>query len=280
MTDVRDVGDGYPIRYESRDPDTSALTDATVALTLTSPAGSTSTPVPVHSGTGLYDYTIPLTASGVYVWQWDVSGTVVDRAYGSVLAADPAPAPYASLADVKEFLKITDTREDAELLKRLPAATRRVNRDCGRTFWLSAIASTRTYRATHPELLAVDDIATTEGLVIESGRGTGWTSLDLDGLDYLPENAIEKYEPIEMIRRTGGVWPIYGTTRVRVTARWGWLAVPEDIVLATCIQAGRLFRRKNAVEGVIGNSEFGPVRVSKYDADYDQLIHPYVRPRP
>lgn len=279
MTDVRDVGDGYPIRYEARDPDTSALTDATVALTLTSAAGTT-TPAPVHTGTGLYDYTIPLSTTGVWYWRWDVSGAVVDVAYGTVLAADPAPAPYASLADVKEFLKITDTRDDAEIQKRLPAATRRVNKDCGRTFWTTSGVSARTYRATHPELLLVDDIATTDGLVVELGRGASWTTISTDDLDFLPENAVAKLEAIEILQRAVGVWPIYGSTRVRVTAQWGWLAVPEDIVTATCIQAGRLFRRKNAVEGVLGNSEFGPVRVSKYDADYDQLIHPYVRPRP
>jgi hypothetical protein len=139
--------------------------------------------------------------------------------------------------------------------------------------------SARTYRATHPELLLVDDIATTDGLVVELGRGASWTTISTDDLDFLPENAVAKLEAIEILQRAVGVWPIYGSTRVRVTAQWGWLAVPEDIVTATCIQAGRLFRRKNAVEGVLGNSEFGPVRVSKYDADYDQLIHPYVRPR-
>jgi len=51
-------------------------------------------------------------------------------------------------------------------------------------------------------------------------------------------------------------------------------------VTATLIAAARLFSRKDAVNGIIGNSEYGPVRVSRYDADYDQLIHPYVRPRP
>jgi hypothetical protein len=85
VTDVRDVGDGYPIRYEARNTDTGALTDATVALTLTSAAGVT-TPSPTHTGTGLYDYTIPLSTSGPWYWRWDVSGAVVDIAYGSVLA--------------------------------------------------------------------------------------------------------------------------------------------------------------------------------------------------
>jgi hypothetical protein len=279
VTDTRDVGDGYPIRYEARNPDTYALTDATVALTLTTPSGTT-TPTPVHTSTGIYDYTIPLTTSGIVFWQWDVSGTVVDRAYGSVLAADPAPPTYASLADVKEFLKITDTRDDAELLKRLPAATRRVERDCGRRFWTVNGTTTRTYRARHPELLMVDDIATATGLVVQVGRGTTWTTVSLNDVDLLPENAEADLRAIEVLRRAVGVWPVYGPTLVRVTAQPGWLAIPEDIVTATCIQTARLFRRKDAIEGIIGNSDYGPIRLNKYDADYDQLIHPYVRVRP
>jgi hypothetical protein len=280
MTDTRDVGDGYPIRYEARDPDTYALTDATVALTITDPAGATTTPTPVHTGTGLYDYTISLSTAGTWFWRWDVSGTIADRAYGSVLSADPAPPTYASLQDVKDFLKITDTNDDAELMRRLVSGTRRVNGDCGRRFWTGTALESRTYRASHPELLIVSDIASTEDMVVEVGRGSSWTTISLDDIDFLPENAETDLRAIEVLQRVVGVWPVYGSSRVRVTARPGWPGVPEDIVMANCIQAARLFRRKDAIEGVLGNSDFGPIRVAKYDADYDNLIHPYVRPRP
>jgi hypothetical protein len=279
MTDTRDVGDGYPIGYEARDVDTGALVDATVALTITAPDGTTTTPPVTHAGTGIYQYTIPGTAAGVWFWRWDVSGTVADRAYGSVLFQDPAPVSYASLQDVKDFLKIKDTRDDAEISRVLPAATLRVNKDTGRPrgFWPAAAVSTRTYRATHPTLLMVDDIATVDGLLVDMGRGTSWTAVDLDGLDYLPENAAADTRAIEVLRRTDGSWPVWGNHRVRVTARFGWLTVPADIVTATCIQAGRLFNRKDSVNGVVGNSDYGPVRITRYDADYDLLIGPYVK---
>lgn len=279
MTDVRDMGDGYPIRYEARDVDTSALVDATVALTVSSASGIT-TPSPTHTGTGLYDYTIPLSTSGTWFWRWDVSGAVTDKAYGSVLASDPAPAPYASLQDLKDFLKITDTADDGEMLTRLAAGRKRVDKDCGRSFQPVDGLTTRTYRARHPELLPVDDIATTDGMVVEIGRGTTWTALSLDDLDFLPENAEADGIAIEVLQRVIGCWPVFGATRVRVTARPNWLAVPEDIVTANVIAAARLFRRKDSPEGVLGNSDFGPIRVSKYDADYDQLIHPYVKVKP
>jgi len=283
MTDVRDVGDGYPIRYEARDPDTSALTDATVALTITDPSGVTTTPAVTHTGTGLYDYTIPLTAAGTWFWRWDASGTIADRAYGSVLASVPAPQTYASLQDVKDFLKITDTRDDAELMRRLVAGTRRIELDTGRRFWTYPEVTTRTYRATHPTLLMVDDFTVTDDLVIEIGRGTTWTTLatvSLDDVDLLPLNAEQDNRAVECIERTTGVWPVYGPNRVRITARPGWPAIPEDINTACCIQVARLFSRKDSVTGIVGNSEYGPVRVTRYDADYDNLIHPYVKVRP
>jgi len=280
MTDTRDVGDGYPIRYEARDPDTSTLTDATVALSITSPLGVVTTPTPVHSGTGLYDYTIAGSAAGPWFWHWAVSGTIADNAYGSVLFADPAPATLATLQDVKDFLKITDTNDDAELAMRLRAGSRRVRWDCGRSFEVSAVATSRIYRPQHPTLLVIDDIASTDGLVVEIGRGTSWTAVDVDGLDALPENAEADGRAVEMLCRTDGVWPVFGNLRVRVTAPPGWLAVPEDIVTATCIASSRLFRRKDSLDGIVGNSDYGPIRVSRYDADYDNLIHPYVRPRP
>jgi Phage gp6-like head-tail connector protein len=281
VTDVRDVGDGYPIRYEARNTDTGALTDATVALTLTSAAGVT-TPSPTHTGTGLYDYTIPLSTSGPWYWRWDVSGTVVDIAYGSVLAASPAPATYASLAQLKSWLKITDTNDDAKLTSALVAATRRINLDCGRSFWpQTAPAAPRIYRARHPELLQVDDFPTMTDLVVEVGRGSTWTAIDVANLDALPENAEADLHAIETLVRTAGVWPVFGNARVRVTPqRWGWLACPEDIVTACIILGARLGRRSDSPEGIVGNSEFGPIRVSRYDADYDTLISGYVRMKP
>lgn len=275
---TRDVGDGYPIRYEARDVG-GTLVDASVSLTVTTPAGVT-TPSPTHTGTGLYDYVIPLTTSGVHHWQWDASGAVTDRAFGSVLAADPGTRTYATLADLKAFLKITDTRDDAQLSVRLVAGTRRVELDTGRRFWPASAVATRTYRATHPEILLTDDIATSTGLVVEVGRGSSWSALDTSAMDAIPDNAEAKGRAIEGLRLTSGAWPLYGATRVRITALWGWLAVPEDIETACILASARLYRRMSAVEGVLGNSEFGPVRVSRYDADYDNLIGPYVRSTP
>lgn len=184
---------------------------------------------------------------------------------------------YASLTELKTELRITDTVDDTELQSKLTSASRRVERDTGRRFYLDANTSARTYRPTHAELLLVDDIATATGLVVEVGRGTSWATVADTAYDLLPENAVADAVAIETLVRVDGCWPLWGSTRVRVTAKWGWPAVPEEIKNATLLLAGRLFRRKDSLEGVKGFSDLGVIRVSRYDPDYDALIGPYVR---
>jgi hypothetical protein len=184
---------------------------------------------------------------------------------------------YALLTELKTELRITDTSDDTELQSKLTSASRRVDRDTGRRFYVDGSTSARTYRPTHAELLVVDDISTDTGLVVEVGRGTAWTAIASTAYDLLPENAVADGKAIETLVRVAGCWPLWGSTRVRVTAKWGWPAVPEEIKNATLLLAGRLFRRKDSLEGVKGFNDMGVVRVSRYDSDYDNLIGPYVR---
>lgn len=132
---TRDVGDGYPIGYEARDPDTGDLLDATVALTVATPAGTSTTPAPTHPSTGIYRYTIPLSAVGEWSWRWDVTGTVIDVAHGNVIARDPAPLPLASTADIVGLFgrPLTET-EAARAPGLLASASTKLRGYCKRLF--------------------------------------------------------------------------------------------------------------------------------------------------
>jgi hypothetical protein len=66
--------------------------------------------------------------------------------------------------------------------------------------------------------------------------------------------------------------------RVRVTAKWGWPAVPDTVVQATLIQASRLYRRKDSPEGVLGSAEWGTVRLGRVDPDVYALIQQLILP--
>jgi hypothetical protein len=132
---TKDVGDGYPIGYEARDPDTRELVAATVVLTVTDPAGVESTPTPANPSTGVYRATITLSAAGRWRWRWDVTGTVVDVAHGEVRAADPALGDLASTADVEALLgrALTDP-EKLRVGGLLSSASTKLRAYCRRSF--------------------------------------------------------------------------------------------------------------------------------------------------
>lgn len=185
---------------------------------------------------------------------------------------------YATLAELKTFLRITDTNDDTELQSKLTAASRRVERDTGRRFYLDTVASAKTYRLTHDTKLIVDDFGTTSGLVVAVGDGTTWSTVNASLYRTLPENSLSEGKAAYVIERINSCWPLGYQGFAQVTAKWGWPAVPDEIKAATLLVAGRLFRRKDSPEGVRGLNDLGQVYISRYDPDYDWLISAYVKP--
>ena len=188
---------------------------------------------------------------------------------------------YCTLAEVKTALRIplADTTDDAEIAIKITAASKRIDQDTGRKhgFGLDSVVSTRIYRPRHEELLSVDDIATTTGLIVAIGKGSTFSTIDSSLYDFLPENASSDGLAIEVLRRLVGAWPVWGLQKIQVTAKWGWPAVPPDIHNAAILLSARLQRRKDSPEGLRGFNDLGVVRVSRYDSDYDSLIGPYIR---
>lgn len=191
---------------------------------------------------------------------------------------------YGTLAALKEKLGIEadDTSRDTLLTSALASASRSIDKTCGRRFWLDDVAVQRTYRLTgrtvcedDGELLLVDDVGSVTGLVVETGRSVSWTAVT--GYETSPDNSLADGMPITGLLRVNGTW---GTTagRVRVTAKFGWPAVPDDITEATLIQASRLYKRKDSPEGIIGSAEWGVRNLSRRDPDVWALIEPYILP--
>jgi hypothetical protein len=188
---------------------------------------------------------------------------------------------YATLAELKSQLGITDTTEDTLLNMALTSASRAIEKWCGnRVFTLDSSASARVYVPEGNYELFVDDIGTLTGLVVETGSGGIYTTLNASAFEATPTNALVRGYPVTSLVDLGyaGVWWEGGVTpRVRVTAEWGWPAVPDEITQATLIMATRLFRRKGSPEGVAGFNDLGVVRLSKIDPDVQALIQPFKR---
>lgn len=198
-----------------------------------------------------------------------------------------ATTEYATRVDLKAQLGIEadDTSRDTLLDKALSAASRGIDRAAGRRFWLDDALTARTYRLHQRivreedgDVLKVDDIGDATGMTVQSASTGGGTFTDITGTyETSPDNALADGYPITGLLRPLTIW---GTafTRIKVTAKFGWPAVPDDIAEACLIQASRLYKRKDSPEGVMGSAEWGVVRLSRRDPDVWNLIEPYVLP--
>lgn len=192
---------------------------------------------------------------------------------------------YATLAELKTQLTITDAADDASLTAALTESSRAIDEHCGRHFDVPSAVSVRVFEPNDDTSLEVDDIATTTGLVVRTDDNddgafeTTW-AISTDFI-VAPHNAITDGLPVTRLTGVGSRGFPIGTMRptVQVTAQFGWVAVPAQVKRATLIMAARLFRRRNTPEGVAGGSDFGVVRISRWeDPDVVRLLAPFVRP--
>lgn len=189
---------------------------------------------------------------------------------------------YATTAALKLRLSVetADTTRDELLDAALAAASRGIDTATGRRFWLDETPTVRVFtlagRVVSGEggdRLLLDDIGA-DPVLVETGSGSSWTALT--DYDTAPDNALVRGRPITALSHSAGGWS--GALRVRVAARWGWPAVPDEITEATLIQANRLYKRKDSPEGVTGSAEWGVVRLSRRDPDVWALIEHFVLP--
>jgi hypothetical protein len=179
--------------------------------------------------------------------------------------------PYATRAELKSRMHIEsgDTSLDAELDGALLVASSDVNDWCGRVFGDSGGLSARHYSVEHHDFALVDDFSTSSGLIVEMDAAEDGLTFasTLTGADY-------QLEPLDGIVDGMPGWPFYqiilvgrrfnirsARAQLRVTARWGWAAVPVNVKASTLILAQEQMKLPDAPFGVAGFGEFGPVRI-------------------
>lgn len=198
----------------------------------------------------------------------------------------PVVNGYCTVSDLRAWMGDTGTILSEDVLaKSINAASRAIDRFCGigRKFWLDASPITRDFKVREPNIAWVHDIGDTSGLVIQTddiGNGsftTLWTSGDYSLSPDLEDevtahafyriHALERMLPVNLYRKT-----------LRITARWGWMAVPDQIHQACLMKANILVLRKDSPYGVAGFSEYGVVRLNRSeDPEITRLIAPFVR---
>lgn len=171
---------------------------------------------------------------------------------------------YLTRQELKSYMGLEGTSDDPLVDDAISSASREMERHCHRQFNDAGVASARRYFATRCDEIAVDDFWTDTGFVLEidvNGDGT-WTVVpateyQLTPLDRMRDGAPWVYWKIEMVGSTQ--LPVRRRASVRVTARWGWEAVPADVKQAARMLASDTFQVKDARMGVAGSDQFGTI---------------------
>jgi len=190
---------------------------------------------------------------------------------------------YATLAEVKASLAITDTQDDTMLEIAITSASRMIDDYTDRFFYKNGTAQTpATYYYTAQDYWTVniDDNVSISEVATDDNFDQTWSTVWASS-DYLtePVNNPNRGWPINrLVSVTKYVFPVNLPQAVRVKGIFGWTAVPSEINQACIIQSSRLFVRKQSPFGIAGTPELGTVRLtSRLDPDVEALIRPFKR---
>lgn len=190
-------------------------------------------------------------------------------------------ADYVELSEVKDSLELSgEVYADDDLRLAISAASRVVEAMCGRRFDLDDADQTRSYVPYRFDFVPIDDLVTVTSIdsdLDETGSYDIWAATDyrLEPLN----NALDGW-PFTQIRLTGlsDFGPFdQGVGTIRITGRYGWPEVPDEVKMATKMLASRLLKRvREAPLGIAGMGVDGiAVRVSRSDPDVLMLLAPF-----
>lgn len=177
---------------------------------------------------------------------------------------------YLTTAELKTYLRIGDVADDALLATCITDASRAVDFACNRQFGVLAAATARYYTwygeyIAARQALPIDDLQSVTNLAVavDTAGDSTWATTIVNGTDFdlWPWNAAADGKPWTHLLLRGGITTLGSLPRaaraVRVTALFGWTAVPKPVVGATTRQGARFFSRRNATFGVAGSPELG-----------------------
>lgn len=192
---------------------------------------------------------------------------------------------YVSADQLKSSRSLTGNFQDEDVTAALAATSRAIDKICHRRFWLDADnTSVRYYTADQRDWLEIDDLVNLNTVAVDLDGSltyaTPWTANTNFFLE--PLNAAADGEPWTSLRvnPNGGSWlPCYRWNQirgVRVTGQFGWAEVPDAIVQATTIIAGRVLQAARTPSGVmvIGDQA---MRIARMDSNIMALLQGYTR---
>lgn len=171
---------------------------------------------------------------------------------------------YITGDELGDELRIDDDIDDAQLDRWATSASRAVDDHCKRQFGQVAAPEARLYtpvfsRSRCAWLVPIDDlmVAPTEVAVQQYVVGV---FVAVTGSVLRPLNAAVKNRPwVELaLPDTAAVGSVFGSEgSVRVTAQWGWAAVPTEVKEASFLQGSRFAARRDSPYGIAGSPDTG-----------------------
>lgn len=190
---------------------------------------------------------------------------------------------YATLADVKAALRITDSVDDSLIEISIESASREIDGFCNRAFY--QVTGTRVYQPQDTFVTQTDDIVSVTSLKTSSdaaGYDQVWkvTDFQLEPLNGVSGGLVQ---PATRIRAVGDylfpIWSVGSTYNnfapVQVQGVFGWSAIPGAVKQACILLAMRQFKRYDSPLGVAGFGDLGAIRVGRVDPDVEALLAPF-----
>ena len=168
---------------------------------------------------------------------------------------------YATLAELKSSLGITDSVDDTPLQNVLDATDLLINNYCDNKVGFGQTASQTRYYTTNSILYTITDpiVSVSELKTDNSGMGTWDTTWTESEYILAPKNAALDGRPYTEIDTNVAQVKIFPTRYigVKVTGVFGWPTVPAAVKQAELIQAGAVWASRTSPFGVIGSAEMG-----------------------
>lgn len=191
---------------------------------------------------------------------------------------------YCTLAEVKARLGIetADTADDTKLENMIEGISRALDELCCRRFYSDGSDATRYFTAEISEAVDPGDmVALTTLATDDNGDRTYENTWAPTDYDLEPYNAALDSKPYTEIAVTPqGVYSFPSGIKkgVKIIGKWGWPSTPESINEACLLLTEKLFKRKDAIFGVVGMPGMGELKqIIRDDPEVNLLVMPYRR---
>jgi hypothetical protein len=214
-----------------------------------------------------------------------VQGTLLNEGYFTVATGGVAGTLVTTEALVGEaagrsvtITDVTDVADDTVLESVVTGISRAIEEETHRRFYTTASDEVRYYSPDDSYTLMPDEdiISVAKIEIDQDGDRTYETELAATDWELWPYNAALNGKPYLEIRiatpNAAYVWPILPRS-VKVTGKFGYSAsTPAAIREACLLSAQKLFRRKDAIFGVVGSPEMGVLKQMMRDDPELQLL--------